>query len=520
MNIKQIVSGENKLSDRKQLAINMAATLLCFVINLGINFLLAPYLTKTLGTEAYGFVSLANNFVNYATILTIALNSMASRFITIEIHKNNEKEANSYFNSVLIANIVIILVLIIPAICMIYYLENILNVPIEILKDVKLLFSLVFLNFFVTIIDSVYSISTFATNKLYLSSIKTIQSYIIRVGILIATFSCLKPSVFYVGLAALVSSIFILVVDIYFTKRLLPKIKVKREYFSFKKIKVLIASGIWNTITRLGQLLTDGLDLIICNLMISPTSMGQLAIVKTISTTFGSILSTVSSIFQPQLIKYYAKRQIRKLVESLKTSMKISGMFTNIPFAFIIVFGQAFYKLWQPTEDSFLLYILTILTVQGVILSGVITPMYYIYTITNKIKLDAIFRVIIGIFNVMVVYLIIQTTSIGIYAVAGVSAITTLLFNFIFVPIYTAKCLRIKYTTFYPLIMRYIMTTVIMIGVFFVLKPIILINGWMSLIGACIAFGMLGLVMNFILLLNKNEKGELIHIVKSKLKLE
>ena len=33
-----------------------------------INFLLTPYITDNIGIEAYGFVSLAKNFVNYAQI--------------------------------------------------------------------------------------------------------------------------------------------------------------------------------------------------------------------------------------------------------------------------------------------------------------------------------------------------------------------------------------------------------------------------------------------------------------------
>ena len=77
------------MDSKKQLTKNMIASLLVFAINMGVNFFLSPYIVKNIGTEAYGFVSLANNFVNYATIITLAINSMASRFITIAIHINN-----------------------------------------------------------------------------------------------------------------------------------------------------------------------------------------------------------------------------------------------------------------------------------------------------------------------------------------------------------------------------------------------------------------------------------------------
>ena len=175
------------------------------------------------------------------------------------------------------------------------------------------------------------------------------------------------PMVFYVGIATLISSIFLLLTDIYYTNKLLPEIKVRKKYFSIKSIITLIVSGIWNTITKLGQLLTDGLDLIICNLLIDSISMGRLAIAKTISGVVSTLLSTVSNIFQPEFTIFYAKRKIRKLVENVKMSMKITGLFANIPLAFLFGFGVAFYKLWTPTENAEMISQLTLLTLSGIL---------------------------------------------------------------------------------------------------------------------------------------------------------
>ena len=505
------------MNEKKQMTINMIASMLNFIINLGINFILSPYLISNVGTEAYGFVSLANNFVNYATIITIALNSMSSRFITIEMHRNNKEEANKYFNSVLVANLIIILILIIPSIILIMYLEKFLNIPNDIIIDIKLLFSLIFANFFVTIIDSVYSVATFATNKLYLRSIKTIESNLLKVGILILLFTVFKPSVFYVGIAAVISSIFLLVADIKYTKKLLTMIEIGRKNFSIKKIVTLITAGIWNTITKLGNLLSDGLDLIVCNLLISPIAMGQLAIAKTIGNVISTLVSTVSSIFQPQLTIYYAKGQNEKLVEELKNAMKMTGFFANIPFVFIVIFGKSFYKLWAPTENSSLLTILTVLTIQGVIVSGAITPLYSVYTITNKIKADAIWRVLLGFLSVILVYILLNITNLGIYAVAGVSTIIGTIFNFVFVPTYAAYCLKQKWTTFYPNILTYIITTIIILLFVNVIKSLFQINNWIELIIAMFITILIASIINYLLLFNKQQKKQFIETIKNKI---
>ncbi len=506
------------MNTKKQLAINMGASITCFIINLIINFFLSPYIIANVGTEAYGFVSLANNFVNYATIITIALNSMASRFITIAIHNNKKEEVNKYYTSILIANIFLITLLIIPAIVIVLYLEKFLNISIDLIWDVKLLFSLIFFNFFVTIIDSTYSIATFATNKLYLKSIKTIEAYVLKISIMFLAFICFKPSVFFVGLATAISSIFLLLWNMYYTKTLLPNVEIKKKYFDYKKVKELIGAGIWNTITKLGTLLTDGLDLVICNLLINPIAMGQLAIVKTLSSAVGSLISTVSSVFQPQLTVKYAKGEIQELVEELKTSMKITGIFANIPLVFLIIFGPAFYALWTPSENSSMLTILTVLTLQGVIISGVITPMYSIYTITNKIKVDAICRVIIGIICVPIVFILLKTTNLGIYAVAGVSTTIGTIFNFFFVPMYCSYCLKIKSKGFYFIIFKYILTTLIIISILFGIKQVLYPTSWLSLICAGIVTCIIGFFSNYFILINNKERKIIYNMIYNKLR--
>ena len=83
-----------QMNKNKQVVVNLSSSLVAFVVSLLISFFLSPYIIKTLGVEANGFVSLANTFINYATLITIALNSMAGRFITIAINEGEYKKAN------------------------------------------------------------------------------------------------------------------------------------------------------------------------------------------------------------------------------------------------------------------------------------------------------------------------------------------------------------------------------------------------------------------------------------------
>ena len=70
--------------------------------------------------------------------------------------------------------------------------------------------------------------------------------------------------------------------------------------------------------------------------------MGQLSVAKTLSGVISNLLASVSSIFQPNLTIYYAKNQINELIKELKMSMKVTGLFANIPLTYLIVFGSIY----------------------------------------------------------------------------------------------------------------------------------------------------------------------------------
>ncbi len=132
----------------KKKNIQLARTMLLSGIGAGINylitFLLTPYITDTIGIEAYGFVSMAKTAVSYAQIFTIALTTFVVRYIFVTYHKADMEGANSFYSSSIAACIFIagsIFVLVLPAIAKLEYL---LNIPEELVFSVKLLFVTVF----------------------------------------------------------------------------------------------------------------------------------------------------------------------------------------------------------------------------------------------------------------------------------------------------------------------------------------------------------------------------------------
>ncbi len=508
-----------EMSKNKQLIINMAASLLSCLVSLGISFLITPRVIDKLGAEAQGFVTMANNFVSYAAIMAMALNSMAGRFITVKIHQDDHDGANRYFNSVMYANLAIVAILLIPCAAVVVYLEKLVNISPELVSDVKILFGTMFVNFMVTIVSTTFSTATFAANRLDLSALRTIESQILKAALLVAAFALLPIRVSYIGIATLFANIYLFITYIHYTKKLLPQIEVSRKHFSFKTVLEILSAGVWNTVMRAGQALTSGLDTLITNLWIGKAESGYIGTATTIVLAVNTLYETISAVFTPSLTISYAKDNKEELTSDLKSAMKLTGFFANIPLCFILGFGLSFYYLWLPSQREIIhvYYYLTVLIMLGALVGGAISPLFNVYTIVNKLKWNSLVTLIMGLMNAGIVFLLLEIPVLrpyGIYFVAGVSSVLGIIKNLTFTPLYAAHCLEIPKKTFYPTILRYIAVTALMSAVFVTLGKLIPTQNWGMIVVDILICGIVGTVINFLFLFEKKEKAIFIDTVR------
>lgn len=287
------------MTDNQKITLNIVANLFTFAITIIISLFITPIIVNTLGSEAYGYVGLANNFVSYATLITVALNSMASRFVSIEIYKKDYKEANKYFSSVFFANALIVVVMLPVLAGIVWQLENLIEVPAQLITDVKIAFAITFLQFILNILLARYEIATFVTNRLYLNQKNSLISSFLRLSLILLFFTVFSVKITYLVAATFVGNVFCYVMNLVYTKRYLPELKVRKSDFEFAYIKALLSSGIWSLVNKLSSLLTDGLDLLLTNLFIGPLEMGALSLSKTIPAMFYSLRGTLDYPFTP-----------------------------------------------------------------------------------------------------------------------------------------------------------------------------------------------------------------------------
>lgn len=504
----------------KRISVNLIGQLCSFMCNMLIGFLLTPYIVNTLGHETYGFVGLANNFTEYITLFTIAINGMLSRYVTVEYTKKNYKDASGYFSTALIAQGVLAAFLLVPLLFLAVNVNKVVNISPEIVPDVRWLWIMLFVSFLANLPTGCYTVAPFAKNRLEITAVINIAATTTKAAVLLISFVFFKPYVWYIGIATILSNTVKIILSYISKKRLTPELELSVKHFNKKYIGKLLIVGVWNSLNKLQQILYTGLDLLLTNIFINGSEMGLLSIAKTIPTQISTLISTVSNSFDPQMTILYAQKNMKEFLKYTKLSMCLCGFLCSVPIIGFIAFGTQFYSLWVPRlSDAEILkvHILAVLTLLPQVFSVYIFPLYTVNTITTKLRIPVLLSVGIGIVNITVVFILLKTTSLGVYAVAGVSSVLWLLRVFMFVPSYAAWSLGISLKTFYPTLFKGLLNVAVLLCAMGVISWFSVADTWLKLILFCGCAAIVGYGFSFFILFTGEERRGIIFKLKDKL---
>jgi O-antigen/teichoic acid export membrane protein len=279
----------------------------------------------------------------------------------------------------------------------------------------------------------------------------------------------------------------------------------------------LISSGIWNTISSLGHILTSSIDLLVANLFVSANAMGVMSLTYTVPAFINALNETLANVFVPSLIIDYAQNRMDNLVKTIRQSAKIISVICSLPLGFFLVFGREFYQLWQPTQDAQILHILSVIIIFGRVFFTGMQPLFSVFTVTNKVKENAIVAVATGFASVGLMYLLLRFTNLGMYAIVSASVICCFIKNILFVIPYAAKHLGLKATSFYNVLLPSVLCCAILVAWGFALRAFWIPDSWIELISSAVIFAAVGVCLTGLIVLNKDERKYLISLITQKL---
>ena len=462
----------------KQIGINMVAQIISFSSNLLISFVLTPFLINNLGKETYSFYPIVNTFIMYMSIVTGALNTMASRFVTISIVKGEMAEADKYFSSVTVSNLILSAVLFIPMVFIVVYLDRILNIPVNAVAAIRSLFALAFSSMLVNVMSSMFGIATFAKNRIDLRSIRELIVSCVRLGLFVLLYSVFPASIVFVGLVALIVALLNLAFQLFYTKQLLPEIRIRRSCVSLPYVKEIFRASVWNMIFTLGNLLLVQMTIVLSNVFYGANTSGLLSIVQTVPQFISSVISMLVGVFYPVLTYKVANHDVDGIQSEVLRTEKFIGSFS---FAVIVVFSalaEEFFSLWTPNEHAALLSKLSFVTILPHILIGCLWSLTNLNIAMNKVKIPALYTLGAGFLNIALSFLAAKIFRRSYVCLPIICTALQIVWIGVLIPRYSCSQIGIKTQVLYrPFIRLLAVGVVLFVGIFW-LKGCFQLSNW------------------------------------------
>ncbi len=489
---------------------NLFANVANFIVGIVTGIFLVPYFIGTLGIAAYGLIPLATSLTSYVTILTDSLNVAVSRFLTVDLHRQDYKKANQTFNTALFG-LSGIIVLVIPVVVLLsYFAPEFFKVPVGQEYEVTLLFFGVFAAFLIRSWSSNFTVSLFAQNRLDLLNLLNIVSVIVQVSLIVALFTFFSPRLGYIGCAYLVSSIIFLFGAIILSHRINPHLHVNIQEFDRSRLKELTFMGWWAVVDMFGSLLLLQIDLIVVNILFGATAAGEYAVVFLWVILLRGIAGTLSAVLSPMILTYYAKEKLDQIIQLSKSAVKEVGLFIALPIGLICGFAPQILTLWVGSQFAYLAPLVWVFTLPMVV-SLCILPLFAINVAFNKVRIPGIVTLMMGVVNVILALTLPSLLGIGYYGVAFAGAIVLTLRSGFFVPWYATKVMGISSNTFAKPIISGVIAVLITTGLSVVIGKMFIISSLVSLVIFCGLISAVYLIVIWFIGFNQFEREIFIH---------
>jgi len=432
---------------KEQLPRNLAANIAYFLVNLIIGLLLVPYFISTLGVAAYGIIPLATSLNGYVGLLTQSLNTAVSRYLTVDLQREDYTIANKTFNTAFFGISGIILLMVPVVVLISFYAPVIFNVPAGQETGAIYLFLGVTIAFLIRSWSGNFTVSLFAYNRLDLLNLVNIVNVTVQVLLIVTFFSVIGPSLALVGLAFLLGGVTASILAILLSRRINPHLTINIHDFDRSRLWDLTGMGWWVIVNQVGAILFLNIDLIVVNLIFGATTGGEYAIALQWVVLLRAIAGTLSGVLTPIVLTFYAKDQTETLIRVSRSAVKLMGLSMALPIGLVCGFAPALLTVWVGSEFSFLALLMVVLTGHLAINLAVL-PLFSINVAYNRVKIPGILTFLMGLGNLALAIILSLYTGLGYYGVAVAGAIVLTLKNAFFTPWYATRILGVSTHTY------------------------------------------------------------------------
>jgi membrane protein EpsK len=430
-----------------QFLANILSNLAVFASNILIWLWFIPYLIRNLGVASYGLIPLASSITAYLSIATLSLNGAVSRFLTIDLRRDDVLSANRTFNTSLICCLGVSILLLPFVLGFAFVSPRFFNIPAGQNTGGQLLFGATLGSFLVATIGSSFAVSSLALNRLDLRNIIIAASQLFRVGLVILLFSLTEPRLWHVGVGVLGAAVVEAFGHRILWRILTPQLTIMPSALDSSQVGKLFDMGRWLVLDQIGTLLLLNIDLVLVNRLLGAETGGFYGSVLLWANTMRMLATNVCGVLLPTAFTKYAQEDFDSLIRITRQAVKLLGLTVALPIGLLCGLSKPFLTVWLGSGFQHLSSLVLVLMAH-LSINLAVFPLFGIQVAFGKVRWPAIVTFIMGIINVLLAVAFVKWAGWGAIGVGVAGALAFTVRNTIFTATYGTFIQKVPWWTF------------------------------------------------------------------------
>lgn len=496
---------------KKQITGGIILSFFSQIIGIIVGLVYTPVMIKSLGQNEYGLYQLVLSVINYLNLMNLGFNGAYIRYYVIARTKGDDNEVanvNGMFMRVF---------LVIACLC--------LFAGIVLLFNINVLGNQLTTNDYVIarklLIIMVINLAISFPNSLYVAFMSANERFVYQkaIGILLnIAIPILNIPLLYMGFGSvgvvsvtLLLTVIRLILNMWYCYVKL-EMKINIKYFDNLIFKELLGYTFFIFLSDIVDQLNSNVDKFLLGRIIGTIPVAIYSVGYNLKNYYTTVSWIVPEMYVPKANRLVISNSDSEDLTDVFTKVgKINNYLMLLVLSGFILIGRQFVNLWVGNEYDISYFAALILMLAGYI-PAIQTLGVNIQNAKNMHKMRSIVYFLIACFNVLISIVLINKW--GVVGTCLGTLFATLIGHGFFMNWYYHKRIGLNVIYFWKEMLKWIVPVVIMTFIGYVLLQNIIINNWFKLISIACIYGLIYIIVLFIVELDYSQKS----IVMSKLK--
>jgi O-antigen/teichoic acid export membrane protein len=331
---------------KRLVLINSISGIAARILTAGVFLWVIQYLLKRIPEEELALLPIVGSVAFLLPLIQTILTSGLSRHVTEAYSRGDLAGVTRIVSSQLPLLFGGSLVLMVVGGAIAWNIHHVLNVPLSLVPDMRLMLFLVLGRMVVGMILAPFNTGLFAKQQFVRQNMVEVAGAALRAALTLVLILGVGPRTLWVILALVVSQLFVVISTTIMSVRVMPALKFQWSSFDWQTCKHNLAFGGWDFVSQSANVILRATDAPILNLFSTPTAVNSFYLGASIEVQLRDLVVRSTQPLLPALTAMHAAGQPARLGAAFLRTSRIALWASMIPAVPLIVFAHDVFSIY------------------------------------------------------------------------------------------------------------------------------------------------------------------------------